>query len=151
MEQAMLWDNPDTAFTTGFIRGMHRSLARTFIGAYEVITFPFPSYASVLAADRHHGWEVRTDRTHGASAPVHRSSDRRRDFFFGSSLGRPCEHDDCLALSRRSSLLEMPELRAAKGPPPGGASGSPVARVLRDPGDGFDAARSLLEGEGVRE
>jgi hypothetical protein len=80
-----------------------------------------------------------------------RSSDRGRDFVFGSSLGRPGEHDDCLALSRRSSLLEMPEPRAAKGPPPGGASGSPIARVLRDSGDGFDAACSLLEGEGARE
>jgi hypothetical protein len=80
-----------------------------------------------------------------------RSSDRGRDFVFGSSLGRPGEHDDCLALSRLSSLLEMPEPRAAKGPPPGGASGSPIARVLRDSGGGFDAARSLFEGEGARE
>jgi hypothetical protein len=24
----------------------------------------------VLATDRHHRWDVRTDRTHGASAPV---------------------------------------------------------------------------------
>jgi hypothetical protein len=80
-----------------------------------------------------------------------RSSDRGRGFVFGSSLGRPGEHDDCLALSRRSSLLEMPEPRAAKGPPPGGASGSPIARVLRDSGGGFDAARSLFEGEGARE
>jgi hypothetical protein len=76
-----------------------------------------------------------------------RSSDRGRDFVFGSSLGRPGDYDDCLALSRRSSLLEMPEPRAAKGPPPGGASGSPFARVLRDSGEGFDAA-SL---EGARE
>jgi hypothetical protein len=80
-----------------------------------------------------------------------RSSDRGRDFVFGSSLGRPGEHDDCLALSRRSSLLELPEPRVRKGPPPGGASGSPIARVLRDSGGGFDAARSLLEGEGARE
>jgi hypothetical protein len=80
-----------------------------------------------------------------------RSSDRGRDFVFGSSLGRPGEHDDCLALSRRSSLLEMPEPRAAKGPPPGGASGSPAARVLRDAGDGFDAACSLLGGQRARE
>jgi hypothetical protein len=34
----------------------------------------------------------------------------------------------------------LPESRAAKGPPPGGASGSPFARVLRDSGVGFDAA-----------
>jgi hypothetical protein len=76
-----------------------------------------------------------------------RSSDRGRGFVFGSSLGHPGEHDDCLALSRLSSLLETPESRAAKGPPPGGASGSPIAGVLRDDGAGFDAA-SL---EGARE
>jgi hypothetical protein len=70
-----------------------------------------------------------------------RSSDRGRDFVFGSSLGRPGEHDDCLALSRRSpACWRMPEPRAAKGPPPGGASGSPFTRVLRDSGAGFDAA-----------
>jgi hypothetical protein len=33
-----------------------------------------------------------------------RSSDRGRDFVFGSSLGRPGEHDDCLALSRHLQL-----------------------------------------------
>lgn len=69
-----------------------------------------------------------------------RSSDRGRDFVFGSSLGRPSEHDDCLALSRRSSLLELPEPRVRKGPPPGGASGSPITIVLRGGSDGFDAA-----------
>ena len=40
----------------------------------------------------------------------------------------------------------MSESRAAKGPPPGGASGSPTARVLRDSGGGFDAACALFGG-----
>lgn len=44
MEQTSLWDNPDTTYTTGFIRGFNRTLARTAVGAYEVITFPFPGY-----------------------------------------------------------------------------------------------------------
>lgn len=44
VEQTALWYGPETAYTTGFIRGFNRSLARTFIGAYEVVTFPFPSY-----------------------------------------------------------------------------------------------------------
>jgi hypothetical protein len=33
-----------------------------------------------------------------------RSSDRGRDLVFGSGLGRPGEHDDCLALSRHLQL-----------------------------------------------
>jgi hypothetical protein len=69
-----------------------------------------------------------------------RSSDRGRDFVFGSSLGRPGEHDDCLALSRRSSLLEIAGVTSRKGPPSGGASGSPITIALRGGGDGFDAA-----------
>ncbi len=43
MEQTALWDGPDQAYTTGFIRGFNRSLVRTAIGAFEVATFPFPT------------------------------------------------------------------------------------------------------------
>lgn len=44
VEQTAIWDGPDTAYTTGMIRGMNRTLARTAVGLYEVITFPIPSY-----------------------------------------------------------------------------------------------------------
>ncbi|MBC8002805.1 MAG: exosortase system-associated protein, TIGR04073 family [Opitutaceae bacterium] len=44
MEATALFDNPDTARTTGFIRGFNRSLARTAVGIYEIVTFPIPSY-----------------------------------------------------------------------------------------------------------
>src|SRR5882672_959719 len=44
MEQTALWDGTDAAYTTGFIRGLNRSLARTFIGAVEVVTFPIGPY-----------------------------------------------------------------------------------------------------------
>ena len=44
MEQTALWDGSDTVFTTGFIRGVNRSVARTAVGFYEVVTFPIPSY-----------------------------------------------------------------------------------------------------------
>lgn len=50
MEQTALWDGPETAFTTGFIRGFNRSVARTGIGIYEVLTFPFPSYDPLLVS-----------------------------------------------------------------------------------------------------
>jgi putative exosortase-associated protein (TIGR04073 family) len=50
MEQTYLWENTDSAFTTGFIRGFNRSVARTAIGVYEIVTFPIPSYDPVLTS-----------------------------------------------------------------------------------------------------
>src|SRR5512140_272458 len=47
MEQTALLDGPDTAYTTGFFRGINRTLARTGIGIYEVVTAPFPPYDPV--------------------------------------------------------------------------------------------------------
>ena len=44
VEQTALFDSPDTAYTRGVIRGLNRSLARTGLGLYEVVTSPFPSY-----------------------------------------------------------------------------------------------------------
>ena len=48
VEQAALFDGPDVAYTTGFVRGMNRTLARTGIGIYELVTAPFPPYDPVL-------------------------------------------------------------------------------------------------------
>jgi putative exosortase-associated protein (TIGR04073 family) len=50
MEQTAGWENPDAAMTTGFIRGFNRSMARTAIGVYEIVTFPFPSYEPLLTS-----------------------------------------------------------------------------------------------------
>ena len=50
MEQTALWENTDSAFTTGFIRGFNRSVTRTAIGIYEVATFPFPTYDPLLTS-----------------------------------------------------------------------------------------------------
>jgi putative exosortase-associated protein (TIGR04073 family) len=47
MEQTALFDGPDTAYTTGFMRGLNRTLARTGIGVYEVVTAPIPPYHPV--------------------------------------------------------------------------------------------------------
>ena len=52
MEQTYLWEGPDAAYTTGFIRGFNRSAARTAVGLYEIVTFPFPPFGPVLTADR---------------------------------------------------------------------------------------------------
>ncbi len=52
MEQTAIWEGTEKAYTAGVIRGFNRSLARTAVGAYEVITFPFPSFDPIfLPAD----------------------------------------------------------------------------------------------------
>jgi putative exosortase-associated protein (TIGR04073 family) len=47
MEQTAVWDSPPEACTTGVVKGLDHSLARTGIGLYEIITFPFPPYHPV--------------------------------------------------------------------------------------------------------
>lgn len=49
MEQTALFESPDYAATTGFVKGLNKTLARTGIGIYEVITAPFPPYDPVCA------------------------------------------------------------------------------------------------------
>ena len=44
VEQTALWEGPEAGYTTGLVRGFNRSVARTLVGAYEVATFPIPSY-----------------------------------------------------------------------------------------------------------
>jgi putative exosortase-associated protein (TIGR04073 family) len=46
-EQMALFDSPDQAYTTGFIKGLNRTLARTGIGIYEMVTAPIPPYGPV--------------------------------------------------------------------------------------------------------
>ena len=50
IEQSALFESPDTAYTTGFFRGFNRSMARTGIGLYEIVTFPIPSYDPVATS-----------------------------------------------------------------------------------------------------
>src|SRR5437763_757266 len=50
MEQTALWDGTDAAYTTGFLRGFNRSMARTFLGAVEVLTFPVPPYEALYTS-----------------------------------------------------------------------------------------------------
>lgn len=51
MEQTGLWEGPVAAGTTGFARGLTRTLARTGVGIYEVVTAPLPPYGPVAALD----------------------------------------------------------------------------------------------------
>ena len=48
MEQTALWENTDATYTTGFMHGFNRSVARTAVGVYEIVTFPIPSYDPIF-------------------------------------------------------------------------------------------------------
>ena len=50
MEQTAIFRSPDEAYTTGFFRGLNRSLARAGIGIYEIVTFPLPSYDPICTS-----------------------------------------------------------------------------------------------------
>ena len=43
VEQTALWDGPQHAYTTGVIRGLSRTVARTAVGFAEIVTFPIPT------------------------------------------------------------------------------------------------------------
>ncbi len=47
-EQSCLFDGPNVGYTRGAIHGLNRSLARTGIGLYEVLTSPFPPYDPIF-------------------------------------------------------------------------------------------------------
>lgn len=44
VEQSALFDSPETAYTTGVIRGFNRTMARAGIGLYEIVTAPIPNH-----------------------------------------------------------------------------------------------------------
>jgi putative exosortase-associated protein (TIGR04073 family) len=50
IEQTAVFDSPDVAYTTGFVRGLDRSVARTGIGLYQMLTFPFPPYHPIATS-----------------------------------------------------------------------------------------------------
>ena len=47
VEQTALFNGPEYGYTTGFIRGINRTLARTGVGIYEIVTAPIPPYDPV--------------------------------------------------------------------------------------------------------
>ena len=48
MEQTGIWEGTDKAYSAGLVRGVNRSLARTGVGAFEILTFPFPPYDPIF-------------------------------------------------------------------------------------------------------
>ena len=47
MEQTALFETPGRHYSLGFVRGFTRSLARTGLGVYEVVTAPLPPYEPI--------------------------------------------------------------------------------------------------------
>ena len=47
VEQGGIFYGTDVGMTTGFVQGFNRTMARTGVGLYEVITAPFPPYGPV--------------------------------------------------------------------------------------------------------
>ncbi len=44
MEQTAIYEGPDVAYTKGFIKGLNKTIARTVVGAYDLVTFPIPDH-----------------------------------------------------------------------------------------------------------
>ena len=42
IEQTAVFESPSAGYTVGFVRGIDSTLARTGVGLFEVVTFPFP-------------------------------------------------------------------------------------------------------------
>lgn len=49
IEQSEIFDANNGGFTKGLVTGFDRSMVRTGVGLYEVVTFPIPSYDPPLA------------------------------------------------------------------------------------------------------
>jgi putative exosortase-associated protein (TIGR04073 family) len=50
VEQATIFDSPSAGYTAGAIHGFDLTLARTAMGAYELVTFPLPPYKPVFTS-----------------------------------------------------------------------------------------------------
>jgi putative exosortase-associated protein (TIGR04073 family) len=48
VEQTAVFETPEAGYTVGFVRGFDRSVARTGLGLYEIVTFPFPPYHPIF-------------------------------------------------------------------------------------------------------
>lgn len=48
VEQSAVMGTPGPGYAPGFFHGVNQTLARTGMGVYEIVTFPFPPYRPVL-------------------------------------------------------------------------------------------------------
>jgi putative exosortase-associated protein (TIGR04073 family) len=50
VEQTAIFESPSAGYTVGMVRGFDRTVARTAMGVYEVVTFPLPPYQPVFTS-----------------------------------------------------------------------------------------------------
>ncbi len=50
IEQSSLWDGPGVGGVRGALHGLNRTIGRTAVGFFEVLTFPLPSDPYILPA-----------------------------------------------------------------------------------------------------
>jgi len=50
VEQTALFEGPNKAYTTGMVRGFNKTMVRTGVGIYEILTCPFPPYDPVFTS-----------------------------------------------------------------------------------------------------
>jgi len=50
VEQTAIFQSPSAGYTVGVVRGLDRTVARTAMGAFEVVTFPLPPYQPVFTS-----------------------------------------------------------------------------------------------------
>lgn len=48
VEQTAVFDSPEAGRTVGLVSGLNKTLVRTGVGVYEVITFPIPPYHPIF-------------------------------------------------------------------------------------------------------
>ena len=48
VQQTMLFPSPNANLHTGMVRGFTKTMARTGVGLYEIVTFPFPTYDPIF-------------------------------------------------------------------------------------------------------
>jgi putative exosortase-associated protein (TIGR04073 family) len=52
IEQTAVFDSPEAGYTTGAIHGFDQSVYRTFMGAYQIVTFPAGNLLSQSSFDQ---------------------------------------------------------------------------------------------------
>ena len=100
MEQTTLFEGPDAGYGPGFITGVNRTLARTGIGVYEVVTAPFPPYDPVCTDKFSPGPVYPNNYTPGILADSLFATDARVGFSGGEVLP--------MMLGSRFKIFESP-------------------------------------------
>ena len=78
VEQTTLMEGAAAGRTTGVIHGMNRTLARTAVGAFEILTFPLPSDPYITPEWSVHpdGYKPRFPSSPSMSSDIHLGFDR---------------------------------------------------------------------------